>query len=703
MSHHQITLQPAYSCPNFITSEWFKLSEKLSLFWHQAETVKAVLNPEIDVIFNYGVPGSGKSLAAYLDALQGGVCTLGLYPTEELVKQQENQIQNYLIQFQLDTKVRVNSLSRKDLEIYTETQDISVLESRITNSEILLISPDILDYWYQTQYCLSETNLNQLWNRLEARFNLFVIDEFYQFNPAQITNIINMMFLLHYTTRPQKFLYISTTPNPKLIERAKVLGWRAKVVNSIAENKYQFPQTKSEFQQLEQQKWRQVSQKINLNFVSLESTTDASETWLRTNSNFIVSQFVHHPGSKGAIILNSIATVKRLLPFFRELLETLGLKVTENDDLFTKSSADLVLGTNTIGLGEDNPINFLIFESANVGQFIQRLGQLGRKDNYKDNNNSVSFEQFNAYALVPNFFVEHLFEGDSPILKSNTSYEPASFPTLIRAAYRQVSDWHGYYSRWGAIQSMQFYQQLGSPNIRQKYPKAQNSFQIACEEMFKFSIQETLNNYQEWQQVLGKDSDNLDFKNLLSCSNTINFLPCALYDYEQSNENARFKIYDLPEILINLEVEPISEVEFMKLLQNNLISSKNYLPKDKFKQCLAWMKLRNYSEEQWDWRFTYPGNLKEISESKQVQILDTVQVYKPSENDWINKLNLRLKQRNLLGYVLHCPITEVRQKFRLPMHFQIYPISQQTNISDTLAPYSVAFGKSALLLNTFVD
>lgn len=54
---------------------------------------------------------------------------------------------------------------------------------------------------------------------------------------------------------------------------------------------------------------------MQLQFIPLESTSKASETWLRCNTDLILKQFQQHLGSKGAIILNSIAAVKRLTPF----------------------------------------------------------------------------------------------------------------------------------------------------------------------------------------------------------------------------------------------------------------------------------------------------------------------------------------------------------------------------------------------------
>lgn len=698
MLGNKIFLQAAYSCPAVETLEGLKLPENWSLFWHQLETLKAVRAPEIDVIYHYGIPGSGKSVAAYLDTLQGGVCALGLYPSQELIEQQKNQLQKCLAQFQAERKVRVSSLSEDDLAIAIEQQDSSHLESRINNSEILLIDPKILDYWYQNQYCSPQTDLNSVWQTLEARFHLFVVDDFYKFNPSQITNIINMMFVLHYTDRPQKFLYLSTTPNPKMIERSKILGWRGKVVNSIADNKYQFPQSQTEVENLKQQGYRQVFPEISLDFVSLESTPRASETWLRENKDFIVSHFSQYPRSKGAIILNSMTIVERLVPFFQELLEPLGLVVAKNTELSTQGSADLVFGTSILGLGEDSSINFLFFESANVGHFIGRLGKLGRQGGDGHNGNSVKFEKVSAYALTPNFFVDHVFYGDAPPLKPNTSYEPATFPTLIRTAYRQVGDWHDYYPRWGAIQSMQIYQQLGSSRNKQKHPGAQKLFQVACEKMFKFSIQDTLNHYQEWYQIPEGNDTILDFNNPISFSHIDTVLGCGLYNHAEKTDARKFKVYDLPEILTNLEVEPTSEEEFKALLEESIGSLRNNLPRSQFKECLAWLEFCDYHEGREDWRFTHLGNLQEMSESNKVQILSGIQIWQPN-NHWLMPINQRLKQRTLVGYILHCPVTEIRQKFRLPMHFQVYPISHQTNTSDEVAPYSVAFGQSALWLD----
>ena len=95
--------------------------------------------------------------------------------------------------------------------------------------------------------------------------------------------------------------------------------------------------------------------------------------------------------------------------FFQEIFPAHGLIVGENTGLSGKSAkdksllADLVFGTSTIDVGVDFKINLLIFESSDAGNFIQRLGRLGRHDGYEKDGQQIKFKKYTAYALVPNF------------------------------------------------------------------------------------------------------------------------------------------------------------------------------------------------------------------------------------------------------------------------------------------------------------
>ncbi|MUL35347.1 type I-D CRISPR-associated helicase Cas3' [Gloeocapsopsis dulcis] len=710
MSDYCITLKPVYSCPASETPRGVKLPEGWSLAWHQAATLEAIRDPNIDVIFNTAMTGDGKSLAAYLETLLTDFCAVGLYPTNELARDQETQIKGYIDKFQPYSKPRVVRLSGQELEIYAENEGLkkaAAIATRTGQAEILLTNPDILHYLHRDAYLTRGDSPDKLWNRIDKNFDLFIFDEFHVFQAPQIASVINTMLLIKNTNRRKKFLFLSATPNKQLLERLKIAGFRCKD-NPIDQSKYQFPDTANECSQLETQGWRQVSREITLNFISLEPTSKASETWLKENRDRILTQFQKHPDSKGAIILNSIAAVKRLTPFFREILEPHGLVVGENTGLSGKEEkerslqADLVLGTSTIDVGVDFKINFLIFESADAGSFIQRLGRLGRHDGYEQNGQKIAFETFTAYALTPNFLVEKLFLGDTPILEATGIYDRSFFHHQIRENYRRINDFEGYYSRWGAVQSMRICLQLGHKTIKQQYESSQKAFQTACEEVFNTNLKKVFGRSKawerEWQQLSGNGKGNPIAEDASSFRG-FSPLQCGIYDLTESNEIDRFKTYDLPGILGNLEIEVMTKEGFMQLLKETTERIGQPIPKGRFAHCLAFMKLRTYREERLNWRFTYSGKLDAIADAWKVQVLTGIEVWQP-ENYWIGEINKRLKKQALVSYVIRRPVAEVRSRLRLPMHFAIYPISDQYSFHDTTAPYSIAFSQSALLLDT---
>jgi len=716
MTDYSITLKPVYS-QTVSPPEDVTLPDGWSLSWHQAETLKALRNPDIDVVFNTAMTGDGKSLAAYLQSLQDYYCAIGLYPTNELARDQELQIANYVQTFQSQHEPRINRLSGAELEVYAETEKLKkadAIATRTGQSEVLVTNPDIFHYIYRGAYVFRGDTPDKLWNRIDRNFDLFIFDEFHVFGAPQIASVINTLLLIRYTsglTRRggihKKFLFLSATPNDQLLERLETAGLRCQVIDPLSAGKYYFPSNQEEVLQLNLKDWRLVARSIRLNFIPLESTSKASEIWLQENATLILDQFQQYPGSKGAIILNSIAAVKRLTPFFQKLLETHGLKVSENTGLSGKGIreqslyADLVIGTSTIDVGVDFKINFLIFESSDAGNFIQRLGRLGRHDGYERAGEEVRFNGFTAYALVPNFLVERLFAGEDPPLEVSGKYDRSFLNQIIREQYRRINDFRGYYKRWGAVQSFRLVYDLGDRTIQQQYAGSREKFQAACEEVFGTSLKKVAGQVrgwaEEWQQLSGKKGNPIAED---ACSfRGSSPLQCGLYDLTEENAGDRFKTYDLPGVLGNLEIEILSKAAFMRMLEEAEKRIGQPIPTGRFAHCLAFMQLKAYREERLNWKFAYPGNLQPIADAWKVQVLTGLEIWQP-ENRWATEINKTLRKEGLVAYVLRRPVSEIRMRLRLPMHFQIYPISDQYSFHDAITPYSIAFGQSALLLDT---
>ena len=710
---YSIHLKPVYSCPADDMPEGINLPDDWKLSWHQVETLKALRNPYIDVVFNTAMTGDGKSLAAYLDFLQGNCHAIALYPTNALATDQEHQVKDYIAKFPPANELppRVNRLSGPELEIYAENEGLrkgSAIASRAGQSEVLITNPDIFHYLHRGAYLTAKDTPDKLWNRVDKDFDLFIFDEFHVFAAPQVVSVLNTMLLIQATNRRKKFLFLSATPSDSLLKRLDKAEFRCRVINPIDEGKYQFPETQAEVEALQAEHWRQVARAIDLTFVPMEPISKASETWLQENQEYILNQFLEHPGSKGAIILNSIAAVKRLTPIFREGFAQHGLTVRENTGLSggqekaESLAADLVIGTSTIDVGVDFKINVLIFESSDAGNFIQRLGRLGRHDGHQKDGRQIQFDGFRAYALVPNFFVERLFAGDEAVLADGEVCDRIHFQNLIREKYRQINNFEGYYAKWGMVQSAKISWDLRHENIKSQYADSLRNFQINCQKVFRRTFKQVGKDIAKWKNEWGKKGNPI-FEDAGSFRGSSS-LQCGLYDEGEKNERDCFKTYDLPGVLSNLEVEIWSESEFIGKLRETTRQTGQPIAKSRFNGCLGFMKLLRYREERLNWNFRYDGDLSSgkvaFYRTQVIQNIGVVQIDNPS----IRRIDKEVKKKNLVCYVLPHHFRDVRYELQLPMHFQIYPVADiNSPLEDFNPPYSIAFGQSALLLDSIPE
>ncbi|MEM9246932.1 MAG: type I-D CRISPR-associated helicase Cas3', partial [Cyanobacteria bacterium P01_F01_bin.153] len=274
--------------------------------------------------------------------------------------------------------------------------------------------------------------------------------------------------------------------------------------------------------------------------------------------------------------------------------------------------------------------------------------------------------------------------------------------TLIRKNYRQINDFEGYYKRWGAVQSIFLGRKLNHKSMKSQYKGSVEKFQKTCEQVFETRFNPIFGRIkgwsEEWHNLTGQKSSSPIYEDARSFRGA-SPLQCGLYDLTEADDRDRFKTYDLPGILSNLEIEMWSESAFLEKLKETANRMGQPIAKGRFKHCLGFMKLRGYREERLNWKFTYPGNLQSIADSYKVQVLLGVRIWQP-DNPWASTINQRLRKQALVCYVLRKPVREVRSRLQLPMHFQIYPISDDTSVHDSTAPYSVAFGQSALLIDT---
>ncbi|MBD2392680.1 type I-D CRISPR-associated helicase Cas3' [Cyanobacterium aponinum FACHB-4101] len=693
---YSIKLKPVYSCPADEITQDINLPENWSLSWHQLETFKALNDPNIDVIFNIAMTGDGKSLAAYLKAVNNHTSTLALYPTNELARDQEKQVKDYQDKFKSYFS-QVYRLTSAILEEYIETNKLPSKQSGLinvaTNNEILLTNPDIFyyicDFRYLKRWKDKHKNKlkgdlgDKLFWKIADYYDLFIFDEFHIFSSAQIASVFNSLLLLKHTIPHKKFLFLSATPNELLTHFLSQSGFNYKIINPMEENKYCFTDN-------QQNNWRQISYPITLGFpTKLEPNLQSSYNWLVENAESVILKFFQkNPNSKGAIILNSITAVKKLVPFFKNIFEPLGFKVRENTGLTGETEksksveeADLLLGTSTIDVGVDFKINFLIFEGADSGNFIQRFGRVGRHK---------GFTKYQAYGLIPNFIVERLFEKENHPFIDNQEYDKVSFTQAIKDSYTFVNQFLKYPSRWGSIQATCVYSEL--LKLKDKYPDSAQKFGQDIQKSFNININKK---YGQIQHLI-KDGKGEIINEVRSFRGSSQ-LNCGIYDLTNVNEPEieRFKTYNLGGILSNFIFEWIDKEYFINQAKKAGLSGK------RFDNCLCYLKVIGYRDIRENWYFYYPDDITNITTSAQVQVLLGLEIRQP-HGSGINKICDRLSSRKLVCYISDYDLTYLRAKLGLPIHFQAYPLADKYSKDEKKQPYTIAFGKSALMLEALL-
>lgn len=693
MSYYSITVKGVYS-RTVSTPEGLQLPLSWSLSWHQAATLEALNN--YDVVFNTAMTGDGKSLAAYLKAMTSSTSTLAMYPTNELARDQEKQIQKYKEDFKPEKDPQIYRLNKAILEEFILTNKLPSKQSGIINlseqAEILLTNPDIFHYIHDFRYLkrfqkgdqFKGENADKLFRKIDDNYNLFIFDEFHVLSAAQVASIFNAMLLIKHTVPGKKFLFLSATPNNFLQDFLEKSGISYKHIDPADVDAYSCSSLGDN--------WRQISQPITLYFpTNLEPNLRSSYDWLLENAESVILKFFQdYPGSKGAIILNSIAAVKKLVPHFKSIFEPLGLKVKENTGLTGETekaesvdTADLLLGTSTIDVGVDFKINFLVLEGANAGNFIQRFGRIGRHNHFVP-------LPYQAYALVPKFIVQRLFEAETHPLQNGESYERVNFTDAIRHGYPFVNEFQQYPQRWGSIQSACVYSEL----LRLKqYPEAAKNFGSDVQKAFGVSVKKKFGQIKHCQSE-GKGKVIDEARSFRGSSQ----LDCAIYDLTNPNEpeHERFKRYNLPGILNNFMFEWMDRRKF------NHEAEKCGVKVNNFDKTLCCLKLTSFREIREDWKFYYPHDISDIAKSGKVQVITGLEIRQPHGNG-INKISKAVSSRGLVCFISDYDRAYLRGRLGLPIHFQAYSLGDKYSGDDKRTPpYTIAFGQSALMLETLM-
>lgn len=677
---------------------------RLSL--HQARTYQLLNDQALDVIFNTALTGDGKSLAAYLPALRHNRHTLGLYPTNELSRDQERQVDDYVARLSFAPfKQRVCRLDAEQLTELADEHEVTrqaELLSNLANREILLANPDIYHLLVNGYYLRRNDARDKMFDPLIKNFQLTVFDEFHIFSAPQIVSVVNAMLLVRATHGTgRKFLFLSATPSDQLRRYLERAGLRYKIVTG----EYLHMRA-DEASGIDPDAYRCITRQVELSFDAIVRPDKIAEAWLMENVETVILDFFRqHPGSRCAVILNSVGAVKRCVRQLEPLLARHGLTVGENTAFSTQDERraslgkDVLIGTSTIDIGVDFQINLLIFEATDAGNFIQRLGRLGRHAGYvNERGEKIEFTAFQAYALVPQFIHERLFEkpdeiSGAPPLRDSEYYEREAFFETLCGAYPPVNEFNRYAQFWGGLQSAYVYSELQRKEIKDAYEDVRKVLLADYERAFKFDLESNVR--RRWRYE--KDSKKKDILEVARSFRGGSALQCGVIDLTVEAGPQQFKTYELPGLLTNCMIaDVLTEEDFKTRAEAAGVST------SKFRFCHLFLAICDYRPAPARWKFFLPTDL---NDPELDPVIDGVKVIKgfevrQTDSEYENQINKRLKAISLVSYIVRLDNFSTKLRFRLPQLFPLYPLADRYTINDRQTIYCVAFGQEALLSQT---
>lgn len=380
--------------------------------------------------------GSGKTLAAYAAPIRRGIPALGVYPTNELIKDQERALRPWL---DPRDELRLLRIDSRELDRWAvalaKQRHAPTLETLLNWGPTALTNPDILFYVFFGLYSGWDEELDAIRQRLFARigqYRVFIFDEFHLYNIKQVADTAFLIGALH-AIQPdygRVFLFASATPDSPIRVLLERMGLPVEAVTGE-------PVPEGEGT-------RRVAQPLRLTFLPADMRAwKGSEKLL----DFLpeVKRFLHqHPAARLVIILDSVADAMRLAHALREHFpdravgEVHGFSSPqERDDALLQP---ITVGTSTIEVGVDfvgeRAKDVLLFEARTSSQFIQRLGRIARHA-------KPSGIPDWAVALVPEYVYHFLAER----LREGQHYDRWDLYRWIEEAYQVPEDFGRYLQR----------------------------------------------------------------------------------------------------------------------------------------------------------------------------------------------------------------------------------------------------------------
>ncbi len=694
----------------------------LKPYQHQARTLSlvrgALAKGETICILNASATGSGKTLANFGPAILDGTPTLGIYPTNELIRDQEGALRE---------RTAAHDVVRVDSATLDEWQDLMRVRGHtealhsivaawqkralLTNPDILyLMAYDLYGYSYKVGY------RERIFQAIVNDYPVIAFDEFHLYDAKQVGNVA---FIVGTVSRlapkkPHVFIFSSATPRNVREWAERALGLRVeevtdeptsagRVICEPVDGLTLVPANLSQWSGLETIKeivWPEVEAYLNL-----------------------------APAARGVFIVDSVYDAKALAAWLASRYgeEAVGEihGYMDREARVGNLERRFTVGTTTIDVGIDltgqKAKDFIVFEARSAAQFTQRLGRLGRRG--REPGDIVIPNT--AWALVPHYArnyvalrLKDMGEGLAP------RWPRGVILSIVEEAYTPKEEFRRYWQMYSPLEAAAAEKRILAACLSDGHEEAQERLRRVICELYRglgrdASAEEVRrlgkgiegSQQKVWEQfghlVERKGSNGKTYQDWyldeIEAFRGGSDLQVALYDtLDERRGLFPFKVYSLPFVLRRTVFRESSRALFERLVrrkggeraeaflrQVDRARVLGYLQVDSLAECVGRFRFEAEERE----LFGRTGLLLK-SDGWQIA-LDT-----PCS---LNQINAVLARRFQVSWVVQMAPWDLGVQFNLPPMFHVYPmqpvgLNGRSTIGDRF--WSVAFGLSAFLLDT---
>ncbi|MCC9078143.1 type I-D CRISPR-associated helicase Cas3' [Litorilinea aerophila] len=373
--------------------------------------------------------GSGKTLGSYAYAINHGVPAFGVYPTNELIRDQERALKPWL---DPNDEYRLLHIDSKQLDDWQAKLDLDrhapALERLLNWEPTVLTNPDILFYTFFGLY-RGPGGLSQRLFSLIGRYRLFVFDEFHLYNVKQMADVAYLLATLQAINPHlgRVAIFASATPD------SPMLPWLRQNLNLPVEVVQAQPGASPAA--------RTIAHPVRLTLVPADLGRWQGTTTLVEYLPQVEAFLAQYPQARLVTILDSVAGAMALAQTLRERFPQVPVGevhgFTSEQEREAALQRPFTVGTSTIEVGIDfkdaTGKDILIFEARTASQFIQRFGRLGRHAKAHDIPNW-------CIALVPEYVYHFLADK----LASDRQVTRQQLTEVIDEAYQAPEDFAHY-------------------------------------------------------------------------------------------------------------------------------------------------------------------------------------------------------------------------------------------------------------------